>query len=76
MNRWEWEGMGMLKAIPARLYSKLKVLGRCSSNHCDGRTAGRKACFSRAVNVSRLYRYSETEHALVSATLLGADSGL
>ena len=20
MNRWEWEGMGMLKAIPAHLY--------------------------------------------------------
>ena len=20
LNRWEWEGMGMLKAIPAHLY--------------------------------------------------------
>jgi len=23
LNRWEWEGMGMLKAIPAHLYSAL-----------------------------------------------------
>ena len=25
LNRWEWEGMGMLKAIPAHLYSILNI---------------------------------------------------
>jgi len=32
LNRWEWEGMGMLKAIPARLYS----WGAASSRWCRG----------------------------------------
>jgi len=26
LNRWEWEGMGMLKAIPVHLYSFVSLL--------------------------------------------------
>jgi len=36
LNRWEWEGKGMLKAIPAHLYSagyitKFAMDGKCNT---------------------------------------------
>jgi len=31
LNRWEWEGMGMLKAIPAHLYPSAEEYPRPDS---------------------------------------------
>jgi len=34
LNRWEWQGMGMLKAIPAHLYSEVGSRGHRRSKLC------------------------------------------
>ena len=53
LNRWEWEGMGTLKAIPAHLYYMYTEC--CNVNVCrcrDWWNCLRSTCTARALNTT------------------------